>query len=66
MKPFATVAVCIFTLVALTHLCRLWQGWDITIAGSAIPMWASIPGTIIPGALAYLLWHESRHGRPVQ
>ena len=60
MKPFSTIAVVIFTLVATAHLCRLWQGWDIMIAGHTVPMWVSIPGAIVPGALAYFLWHESR------
>jgi len=63
MKPFTLVAVGLFAFVSLAHLCRLWQGWEITIAGSAVPMWVSLPGAILPGALAYLLWHESRHGQ---
>lgn len=61
MKPFSAIAVAIFSLVATAHLCRLWQGWDITIAGHTVPMWASIHGAIVPGALAYFLWHEARH-----
>jgi uncharacterized membrane protein YvlD (DUF360 family) len=59
-KPFTMIAVGIFTFVALAHLCRLYQGWDIVIAGWTVPMWASILGAIVPGALAYLLWHENK------
>jgi hypothetical protein len=59
-KPFTMIAVGIFTFVALAHLCRLYQGWDIVIAGNTIPMWVSIHGAIVPAALAYLLWHEAK------
>jgi hypothetical protein len=60
MKPFATIAVAIFTLVALMHLCRMWYGWDVVIAGTAIPMWASYFGFALAGVLAFGLWRESR------
>ncbi len=63
MKPFTTIAVCIFTLVALTHLCRLVMEWEVVVAGYNVPMWVSIPGAVLPGVLAYLLWHESGHHR---
>lgn len=59
-KPFTMIAVGIFTFVALAHLCRLYEGWAIQIGSTTIPMWASIPGAIVPGALAYLIWHENK------
>ncbi|MEW6542197.1 MAG: hypothetical protein AB1411_01150 [Nitrospirota bacterium] len=59
MKPVTTVAVAVFALVSLTHLLRLILGWEVVVAGKVIPMWASVLGAILPGALAYLLWHES-------
>jgi len=60
MKPFTTVAVVIFTLVALTHLCRIVMGWEVVVAGSVVPMWASYLGLVVAGALAFTLWRESR------
>lgn len=63
MKPFTTIAVGIFTLVALTHLCRLVTGWDVTIAGTAIPMWVSYVSVVLAGGLALMLWRESCPGR---
>jgi hypothetical protein len=60
MKPFTTIAVVIFTIVALTHTCRIWFGWDVMLGGTAIPMWASYLGLIIAGGLAIGLWRESR------
>jgi hypothetical protein len=60
MKPFTTAAIGIFTLVSLTHLCRIVAGWDITIASAAIPMWTSYLGALLAGGLAFMLWQESR------
>lgn len=60
--PFTKVAIGIFAFVTAAHLCRLFQGWEIVIGGYTVPMWASIPGALVPGALAYLLWHEARAG----
>lgn len=62
MKPFTTVAIVIFTLVALMHACRIWYGWDVMLGGTAIPMWASYLGFVIAGGLAIGLWRESRRG----
>jgi hypothetical protein len=54
------LAVLVFTLVALVHLLRLVYGWEATINGAAVPMWASGLGLVIAGGLAVMLWQESR------
>jgi hypothetical protein len=59
-KPFTLLAVLIFTLVALVHLLRLVFGWEVTVNGLAVPHWASVPGFVIAGGLAVMLWRESR------
>jgi len=59
-KPFTTIAVGVFALVALLHMLRLAFGWEVTIQGSVIPMWVSVLGVIIAGGLAIMLWRESR------
>jgi hypothetical protein len=59
-KPFTTIAVGVFALVALLHVLRLAFGWEVTIQGSVIPMWVSVLGVIIAGGLAIMLWRESR------
>jgi hypothetical protein len=64
MKPFTTIAVGIFALVAATHACRIWQGWEIVIAGTVIPMWASYVGLVIAAGLATMVWRESRLEKP--
>ena len=59
-KPFAMLAVLVFALVALAHLLRLVYGWEATINGAAVPMWASILALVVAGGLAVGLWRESR------
>lgn len=63
MKPFTAIAAAIFAIVALTHLCRIWQGWEVTVAGTIIPMWGSYVGIVLAGGLAVMLWRESRPGK---
>ena len=59
-KPFTTIAVGVFGLVALLHILRLGFGWEVTFQGSVVPMWVSGLGVIIAGGLAVMVWHESR------
>jgi hypothetical protein len=51
MKTYALIAGILFALVALVHLWRIVAGWDIVIDGTAVPMWVSWVGLVIPGAL---------------
>ena len=60
MKPFTTLAIVIFTIVAVVHLLRILMGWEVIIQGAVVPMWASHLGLLIAGGLAFLLWRESR------
>ena len=59
MKPFTTIAVVVFTLVASLHLLRIIMEWEVTIGGAVIPMWASYLGLIIAAGLAVIVWRES-------
>ena len=58
MKPFTTIAIAIFTLICLVHIVRLVVGLDITVGGWAVPLWVSVPGAIVTGGLAFMLWKE--------
>ena len=60
MKPFTSIAIAVFALVAIAHLIRLLAGWEVTVNGFAIPVWCSLPGLIIAGGLAALVWREAR------
>jgi hypothetical protein len=59
-KPFTTIAVGIFALVALIHILRLVFSWEVTIQGSIVSMWVSVLGAVIAGGLAVMVWRESR------
>ena len=60
MRPFTTLAVFLFGLIALVHLYRLIRPFEVDVAGTAIPQWASLVGLIVAGGLALMLWRESR------
>ena len=60
MKPFTTIAVALFTLIALLHLLRLFTGWEVVVVGYVVPVWFSLPGLIIAGGLALMVWREAR------
>ena len=59
-KPFTLVAVVVFSLVSLLQLLRLLLGWEITINGRAIPLWASGVAFVVAAALAAMVWREQR------
>lgn len=60
MKPFTTIAAVIFALVAFMHILRLFFGWEVTVSGMAVPMWASVAGLMIAAGLAVMLLREAR------
>lgn len=60
MKPFTTIAVAIFALIAVAHLYRLIRGCEVVVGGTSIPIWASVVGLIVSAGLAVMLWRESR------
>jgi membrane associated rhomboid family serine protease len=55
MKPFTTIAVVVFSLVALVQLLRVVLGWEVTVNGFAIPFWASVIACMVAATLAYML-----------
>ena len=60
MKPFTTLAVIVLALFALMHLLRLIRGVEIVVGGHTMPLWASGVAAIVAGALALMVWRESR------
>lgn len=59
MKPFTTIAVVVFAVMAIVHLLRLFAGWEVVVAGFAIPVWWSGVGVVIAGALGLMVWREA-------
>ncbi len=60
MKPFTTIATGIFSVICLVHIARLVYGFDIVVGGWAVPRWVSVPGAVVTGGLAFMLWKEMR------
>ena len=60
MKPFAALAVLVFSLVALLQLLRVFFGWPVTVNGWFIPLWASVIACMLAAGLAFALWRETR------
>lgn len=64
MKPALLVAILVFSVVAISHLLRLVLQVEVLVAGATIPMWVSVVGLIVTGALAAALWLEAQSGSP--
>jgi hypothetical protein len=60
VKPFTTISIIVFSIIAFMHLLRLFFGWEVIINGMIIPIWISVPGFLIAAGLALMLWIESR------
>ena len=60
MKIGSMLAILLFTLVAIAHLVRLFYGMDVTVDGWSVPPWVSMVGVIVPAAIVFLLWRESK------
>ena len=61
MKPFTTLAIGVFSLVALLQLLRVLLQWEVTVNGIFIPLWASVIACLLAAALAFALWREARN-----
>jgi hypothetical protein len=60
VKPATTIAIILFSLIAVIHILRLVFHWEIVAAGFVVPLWVSVPGFIVAGGLAFLLWKEMK------
>ena len=60
MKPVTVIVVIFLLLISVVHLLRLIFGFEVTVAGTLIPMWPSVAGCILTAVLAGFLWREAR------
>ena len=51
-KSYSRVAAIIFAIIAVLQLVRALSGWELTLNGGAIPIWASWLAST--GALAFV------------
>jgi len=66
MKPASLLSVFVFSLVALSHLLRLVLQVEVVVAGAVVPMWLSLMGLVVTGALAVGLSREARTESPTE
>ena len=59
-KPFTTIAVILLALIALLQGLRAILRWEVTLNGAVVPVWLSGVAFVVAGALAVLVWRESR------
>ena len=59
MKPFTTIAILIFSLIAAAQLLRFLCRVEVIANGISIPLWPSALAAVIFGGLAYMLWREN-------
>jgi len=52
MRTYCQISGTIFSVVAIAHALRVIQRWPIELAGWAVPMWVSVFGFLLTGALA--------------
>jgi hypothetical protein len=60
MKPFTIIAALIFFVVAAAHAYRAYSGFDVTLAGHAIPVMASWIAAAVSALIGVMLISESR------
>lgn len=53
-QSYSRIAAVVFAVVALLQLSRALLGWDVSIAGLAVPLWASWIAVLVAGLLAWL------------
>jgi len=58
MKLGSFLAVILLGLIAAGHLLRLALRIPVQVGGIAIPLWASMLGFVVSGAIAAQLWRE--------
>jgi hypothetical protein len=59
-KPFTLIAVVLLSLIAVMQLLRFVLGWEVTLNGVSIPVWASGIAFVVAAGLAVTVWLEAR------
>lgn len=59
-KPFTLIAVGLLSLIAVLQLLRFVLGWEVTVNGLGIPVWASGIAFVVAAGLAVTVWLETR------
>jgi hypothetical protein len=59
-KPFTAITVVLLGLIAIVQFVRFISGWQVTIDGLSVPVWASAIACLIAAGLAVMVCIEMR------
>jgi hypothetical protein len=59
-KPFTVIAIVLLSLIALLQLLRFILGWEVTVHGMSVRVWASGIAFVVAAGLAVMVWLEMR------
>jgi hypothetical protein len=59
-KPFTVIATVLLSLIAILQLLRFILGWEVTVHGVSVPVWASGIAFVVAAGLAVMVWLEMR------
>ena len=62
MRRYVLVSGLFLALLTCAQLLRLILGWSVTVAGTGIPLWASIIAALVAGSLAIWAFRLSARG----
>ena len=65
-KTALYAAAAFFAVGSLSHLLRLFLGFEIVIDGASIPVWMSLPSAVIAALFAAWMVVAARRGMPGQ
>jgi len=60
-KPFTVIAIVLLSLIAILQLLRFILGWEVTVHGMSVPVWASGIAFVVAAGLAVMVWLEMRN-----
>lgn len=63
MRSYLLITGVLFGVVALAHLVRLALGWPVQIGDLAVPLWVSVIGALVAGALSIWALNLTRGAR---
>ena len=58
-KPFTLVAIALLSLGSVLQLLRFLLGWEVTVHGMTVPVWASGIAFVVAACLALMVWKET-------
>lgn len=64
MRAYLQVSGTLFGVIALAHALRLIQKWPVEVAGWVVPVWVSVIGFLLTGALAVWAFRAVGRTRP--